>query len=60
MLPRNPPTASKSPSTTTAWWPMLGLPDRRQLVLPAHCRKSNDPELQSHKVSWRIQPRNER
>ena len=22
MLPRNRPNASKSPSTTTAWWPM--------------------------------------
>ena len=30
----------------------------RQLFLPARCLTSNVTELQSYKVSWRIQPRN--
>ena len=34
---------------------LLGLADRRQLVLPAHCLKSDVTELPSHKVSRQIQ-----
>ena len=34
-----------------------GLPDRRQLVLPARCLKSNVAELRLYKVCWQIQPR---
>ncbi len=35
-----------------------GLLDRRQLVLPARCPKSNVAELRLYKVCWQIQPRN--
>ena len=45
-------------SSSVAAAEINGLPDRRQLVLPARCLKSNVAELRLYKVCWQIQPRN--
>ena len=60
MLPLNHPNRIQIAFDDHRLVANAGVPDRRQLVLPARCLKSNVTELRSRKVPYWIQPRNGR